>query len=422
MEKSRSVSSEIASGSVDEDTLIGKATIVRALYEGRDIRPLWDRLLARVTANGADACAFHDLATILYGLGRLEEASASENVALSISRTFRITDGKGKGIRVLALVTAGDFMSNTPLEFLLERSDSTILLHYVDSQTKRLDDVPPHDVAFVAIAESKANQPVLENLERLLVGWKTPIMNNAPRRIIDLARDKVAELLSSVTSILAPTVICVERGKLNDLASSKADIGTTQDIGDFPLVVRPVGTHAGNGMAKISTAVELQAYLRDRSELAFFVAPFVDYSGIDGKFRKQRIAFIDGRVFASHLAVSDHWMVHYLSAGMADHADRRAEEASWMASFDVDFAQRHAVAFDVLYRRLGLDYFAIDCAELSDGRLLLFEADVAMIIHSMDPVDIFPYKQRPMQRLFEAFIEALRKRIERTDASGRKRK
>ncbi|TCR85256.1 tetratricopeptide repeat-containing protein [Rhizobium sp. BK376] len=411
------MNSGIASGADDEDALIGKATIVRTLYEGRDIRPLWDQLLERVSANGTDASAFHDLATILYALGRPEDASASENAALGISRTFRINNGHGTGISVLALVTAGDFMSNTPLEFLLERSNTTILLHYVDSRTKRLDDVPPHDVAFVAIAESEANMPVLENLERLLVDWKTPIMNNAPRRIIDLARDKVAELLSTEPSILAPITICVERGALIDLASSAADTGGLRMMAGFPFVVRPVGTHAGGGMAKIATASELEVYLNDRPEDTFFVAPFVDYSGTDGKFRKQRITFIDGRAFASHLAVSDHWMVHYLSAGMADHADRRAEEASWMASFDVDFARRHANAFDALYRRLGLDYFAIDCAELPDGRLLLFEADVAMIIHSMDPVTIFPYKQRPMQLLFEAFVDALYKRIEQTDPS-----
>ncbi|WP_188080125.1 hypothetical protein [Neorhizobium sp. P12A] len=50
-------------------------------------------------------------------------------------------------------------------------------------------------------------------------------------------------------------------------------------------------------------------------------------------------------------------------------------------------------------------------------RVLLFEADVAMIIHSMNPISIFPYKQRPMWLLFEAFVDALYKRIERTDPS-----
>jgi hypothetical protein len=103
-------------------------------------------------------------------------------------------------------------------------------------------------------------------------------------------------------------------------------------------------------------------------------------------------------------------MVHYLNAGMAEHAERRLEEASWMADFDTDFAVRHADAFAALHRRLGLDYFAIDCAELSDGRLLLFEADVAMIVHSMDSATVFPYKKQSMATLFAAFEDALASR------------
>ena len=66
-------------------------------------------------------------------------------------------------------------------------------------------------------------------------------------------------------------------------------------------------------------------------------------------------------------------------------------------------APRHAQAFAALHAALGLDYFAIDCAELPDGRLLLFEADVAMILHAMDSETLYPYKRAPMLRLFAAF-------------------
>jgi hypothetical protein len=110
-------------------------------------------------------------------------------------------------------------------------------------------------------------------------------------------------------------------------------------------------------------------------------------------------------------------MVHYLSAGMAKHEDRRAEEAAWMQNFDTDFAVRHARAFEVLHRRIGLDYFAIDCAELPDGRLLLFEADVAMIVHAMDSGVTFPYKKVAMRKLFDAFHASLLRRISGTRVS-----
>jgi len=396
----------------EQALIIGKAPLVRHLYEGRDITPIWNALLARVSADMNDAAAFLDLSTILYTLGQPDKAAQAQTAALDIRRTFHIRNGRGTGPRILVFVTAGDFMANTPIEFLLESSDANVLLHYVDAGTKDLYDVPHHDVAFVAIGESPANLPVLQTLDRLLMGWAGPIMNNAPLRIAALTRDGVAESFVDEPSILAPPTVSLSRETLAEIAAGQLPLGTVCAGIGYPIIVRPVGTHAGKSMEKIADEAELVRYLGSRSEAEYYVAPFVDYSNPDGKFRKQRIAFIDGKAFASHLAISDHWMVHYLSAGMAEYADRRDEEAAWMRDFDCDFAARHAVAFEALHRRLGLDYFAIDCAELPDGRLLLFEADVAMIVHSMDSDVMFPYKKQAMHKLFDAFENTLRRRSE----------
>ncbi|MGO4440743.1 ATP-grasp domain-containing protein [Rhizobium sp. RAF56] len=395
--------------------ILGKAPIVRALYEGKDISHTWKQLFDRVDADPSDAPAFLDLSILLHTLGRECDAEVSQRAALEIGRTFQIRNGRGDGLDVLVFVTAGDFMANTPIEFLLENSNTNILLHYVGADTKDLRDVPNHDVAFVAMGESPENLPVLENLDVLLREWAGPIMNNAPLRIMGLSRDAVAAALKDEPSILAPPTVRVSRSVLERLASEEIGLEEvfSQSVA-YPVIVRPVGSHAGKGMEKVATAPDLAAYLVASQDVEFYVAPYIDYSGDDGKFRKQRIAFINGKAYASHLAVSDHWMVHYLSAGMAEFQERRAEEAAWMASFDDDFAVRHARAFDALHRHLGLDYFAIDCAELPDGRLLLFEADIAMIVHSMDPEDTFPYKKKAMNKLFAAFERALQQRAERT--------
>ena len=135
--------------------------------------------------------------------------------------------------------------------------------------------------------------------------------------------------------------------------------------------------------------------------------PFVDYRRPDGLFCKYRIVFILGKPFLCHMAVSERWMIHYLNAGMTESpAKRRAEEEA-MASFDDGFARRHEEAFRVLNERMGLDYFGIDCSETQDGRLLIFEADVAMVIHDMDPPTLFPYKGPQMKKVFAAFEQML---------------
>lgn len=411
--------SAVAKAQMSENSnlILGKAPIVRAVFEGRDISPIWDGLFARVSADLNDAAAFLDVSILLHAIGEEDKAVISQKAALEISRQYRIRNGQGTGPNVLVFVTAGDFMANTPIEFLLEGSDANLLLHYVDADTADLNDVPEHDVAFVAVGESAVNLPVLENLHRLLRGWSGPIMNNAPRLIMALSRDGVAEALKHEPSILAPPAARADRALIKRLASGEIEVDAILAAAAFPVIVRPVGTHAGKGMEKISTRPELSAYLNSQDESEFYITPFIDYSGTDRKFRKQRVAFINGRPYASHLAVSEHWMVHYLNAGMTQHEDRRAEEALWMANFDSDFAVRHARAFDALHRRLGLDYFAIDCAELADGRLLVFEADVAMIVHSMDWESIFPYKKSAMRKLFAAFEGALARRVARTTST-----
>jgi len=161
-------------------------------------------------------------------------------------------------------------------------------------------------------------------------------------------------------------------------------------------------------MGRIATTAELAAWLEREVTRELYVAPFIDFRGPDFLYNKQRIVFIKGTAFASHMALSDHWIVHYLSAGMGHSAAKRAVEQAWMENFDTDFAVRHAEAFVALHRHIGLDYFGIDCAELPDGRLLVFEVDVAMVVHNMDSAAMYPYKHVAMRKLFDAFIAAVR--------------
>ncbi len=223
------------------------------------------------------------------------------------------------------------------------------------------------------------------------------MLNNRPDRIAALTRDGVAAAFAGHRHILAPTTARVARETLPGLP---AGIG-------FPIIIRPAGSHAGNGLERLDDAAALTAYLTGQGDAEFYVSPFVDYSGPDGQFRKLRVVFVRGRPFISHMAVSPRWMVHYLNADMEANAANRADEAQMMATFDEGFAARHAEAFAGLNEAFQLDYFGIDCAETADGRLLLFEADVAMIVHDMDPPELYPYKGPAMAKLFKAFVGAL---------------
>jgi glutathione synthase/RimK-type ligase-like ATP-grasp enzyme len=192
--------------------------------------------------------------------------------------------------------------------------------------------------------------------------------------------------------------------------SAAALAGIAADLA-FPVIVRPRGSHAGVGLAKVDDAAAMAHYLDTRQEPQFFISRFVDYSGSDGLFRKYRVVFVDGRPYACHMAIAERWDIWYLNAGMSESAAKRLEEETFMRTFDIGFARRHATALAGMADRIGLDYFTVDCAETKSGSLLIFEADNTAVVHNMDPPDVFPYKPPQMRKIFEAFAAMLYLRV-----------
>lgn len=387
----------------NQEPLIGLAVLMRMAYSGVDLGPLCTQLVARAERDPDDANAMMDLSTVLQLRGSRDIALATQRLALEARQIYSPpTATGGATIKVLAIMAPGDLMSNTPLEFLLEESDVALDILYVGPGLPLPSVLPEHDVLFIAVGESDQTLPLLKELERIAASWSRPVLNQ-PERIAKMSRDAACALLSSTPGIVMPVTLRIERKTLQRIGEHDIPLSSVLEDGAFPVIVRPVDSHAGQGLEKLDDAAAIAAYLLSMPQNEFYISRFIDYRAPDGLFRKYRIVLIDGRPFLCHLAISQHWMIHYLNAGMADSAEKRAEEARCMASFDADFAQRHAAALHAIYERTGLDYLGIDCGEGHDGKLLIFEVDSNMIVHAIDPVDVFPYKQPQMQQVFAAF-------------------
>ena len=391
-------------------TPTGMRALAKMAFTGTDLAPMRSTLIQRMVMEPENAAVLMDLATIEQLFGNREDALQLQADALQLSRIFRRPPDRATGapLRLLALMTPGDFMANTPLEFLLEGSDVRLDMLYVRPGEPLPSEIPEHDLAFVAIGESDESQPLLAEVETLIRAWPKPVLN-APSRIARLSRDGAWALLKDAPGIAMPRTLRLDRAGLAQIGAGAMPI----EGGAFPLIVRPIGSHAGEGLTKLDEPAAVAAYLEGHPEREFYVARFIDYSSADGRFRKYRIALIGGRPYACHMGVSDHWMIHYLNAGMHESAEKRAEEARFMQGFDGDFARRHEAAFRALAERVGLDYFGIDCGETRSGELLIFETDVAMIVHSMDSAELFPYKKPQMRKVFDAFRALLAKAKDR---------
>lgn len=397
---------------IPETPFLGLAPFLRMSITGTDMLPLGQEMLVKASSGSEDANLWMNLSTVMLCMQQRDVGLAIQAQALQMKRVYHLPAAHQPArLRLLMLMAAGDLAANTPLDCLLENGDIDLDYYYVTPGNPLALPIPAHDALIVALSETDENRASLAMLEKALAAWPKPVIN-APRHIPTVGRAAASALLRDAPGLLIPPTLRVSRLQLQAVAAGVAPLS---GLGcDFPAIIRPVDSHAGRGLAKIDDPTEILAYLAQIDEAEYFLSPFIDYSGADGLFRKMRVALIDGVPYACHLAVSSHWMIHYVNAGMYEEARKREEEAAFMEHFAA-FAERHRPALEAISRRTRLDYVCIDCAETRDGQLLIFEIDHAMVVHAMDPEDQFPYKQVHMRKVHAAFRDFL---LRLTDGRG----
>jgi hypothetical protein len=389
-------------------SILGLAPLLKEAFSGTDLTPLVNHWMKQAK-HSRNANVLLDLSVALQLLRKREPALAIQSDALKLSQHFRISSKTTDiTLRLLVLKAPGDLSANTPIECLLENTSIGVELLYV-GQDIPLPEVPPeHDLLFVAVGESNENRPTLEYLHQRLASWPRPYLN-APGKILKLERSRACNLLSSIPGIFMPHTDQVDRRTLQQIAHGELQIDIAPAAGEFPVIVRPIDSHAGRGLIKAECHKDLLFYLDERSESNFFISSFIDYSSVDGLFRKYRIVMMHGEPFLCHMGISSHWMVHYPYEEMIPSGARRAEEEQAMTTFTEGFARRHRNALIAVYQKIRLDYFGLDCAESINGDLVIFEVASAMLVHAMDSPDIFPYKEAQMRMVLNSFRNALGK-------------
>jgi hypothetical protein len=385
----------------------GTAIFTRLAFKGVDLTHYWRELVSGITDDAAGAGVGMDLSIISQLMGDQPTGLAIQADSLRYQRLFRSPCAVATPkLRVLALAAEMDIGGNTPVEFLLEGSDIELIWLYIVPGTSIPDPLPDHDVAIVVVPDDSRTRTTLIELDALAARWPRPILN-LPRHIGELDRHRLCRLLKPVPGLEIPQTAKVSRQWLLELSATPSKLTEELEDGTFPVIVRPIGSHAGLGLAKIDFADGIREYLNGRSEEMFFISRFVDYSSDDGLFRKYRLVLVDGNAYACHMAIAEQWKIWYLNADMVLNPANRAEEAHFMAVFDEEFGMRHAVALSEMANRIGVEYCTIDCAETKDGRLLIFEADNTAIVHDMDDASTFPYKPPQMRKIFDAFVAML---------------
>lgn len=392
---------------VSSERFLGMAPFLRMSIAGVDFSAITQQMVAQVENSPDDAVLWMNLSTAMMSLKHEALGLQIQEQALAMQRVYYWPARQPAKIRLLMLMVPGNLSANIPLDCLLEESDVDLIYYFVDPNAENplTSPVPTHDLVMVAIGASDEQASVLLRLEYALRGWSKPILN-PPKNVPTSERHNASLLLQNVPGLVICPALHATRLVLQAIACGQKTLPHIVENHDFPIIVRPVGSHGGHGLQKIDAADELESYLAQTAGDDFFVSRFVDYRGADGMFRKMRLVLIDGKPFACHMGVSAHWMIHYVNAGMYEDADKRAQEACFFNTF-ADFAGRHHAALAAISQRTGLEYIGIDCAETADGELLIFEIDPAMVVHAMDDEAMFPNKQIHMHKVKTAMREML---------------
>ena len=141
---------EAAVSELAEKPLIGLVELMRFAHAGVDISPIGQMLIEKTTKNPNDANAFLDLGIVLQLRGNRELALQVQQQAIELQRAY-VLPAKNPTLRVLALMSAGDLMANTPIEFLVENSDIELTQFFVTQDLFTVagnlnEDLPEHDV------------------------------------------------------------------------------------------------------------------------------------------------------------------------------------------------------------------------------------------------------------------------------------
>jgi tetratricopeptide (TPR) repeat protein len=379
------------------NVIVLRQNLAQTLYESGELAGAIaeQRAALAIEESVASHMALYEL---LQMTGARADALAHQLAALRVQRLFSYYAGNPKRT-VLCLCAPGDWQTNIPVDFLFDRETTTVhKLYLVDEQRTITDVVPPYDVVWNTIAESPEAVQYLAFANHFMHAQHKPALN-APAFVIGTARPLLERTLANTGARVAAVAI-VDRETLRNGALPFA----------FPMIARPIGSHAGHGLERLDSAESCEAYTKAHPTDRYFVSPFIDYASADGFFRKYRLVFVDGVPYPVHLAVSPNWMIHYYNAPMAEHQWMRDEEAAFLEDPRGAFDQTRFATLVHIGKAVGLEYFGIDCSIDRDGNVLVFEADAAMLVHTSDPVDLYPYKQRFVPRIYRAVEQMIDRR------------
>lgn len=317
-----------------------------------------------------------------------------------------VREGKAEGAEATILLLGAVGAGHVPTRYLFDPEHfATLTLNLLSPE--QLDapfgyipwtDFEHADLVFNTLGEVEKSGGQFDAVISICADLGKPVLNPIPA-ILKTGREQAPATFGDIPHLVVPDVRWIEREELAQLTLEK------------PLLVRPGGAHGGKDLSLLNQQADIAAYLDHVPYGRFLLTDFHDFKALDGQYRKYRMIFVDREPYPYHLAIGDHWLVHYWRAEMGRSEAKKREEEAFLTDWRAVFGPQGAAAVDAVARRLDLDYGGMDCTILPDGRVLFFEANACMLVHLDDQEIEFPYKHKAVPRIRDAVTRMVRKRI-----------
>lgn len=367
-----------------------------AFYQMKQMPAARDILLRALQIAPSDTRAHLGLAFVLESLGDARQAQAHRVAGLAGRAPIRLPyKGSARPVRVLLLATAGQ--ANAPLARLLDEHifETWLLAPEFHDQASAL---PEHDLVVNAIGDADAAPEALRMAGALLERSAAPLVN-APARVAATGRCDNWRRLGALPGVVTPHATTLSRAAL----SGATAVTQLQRHGlRFPVLLRSPGYHGGENFVRVDRAQELAQAVHALPGEELIAAEFIDTSSADGKTRKYRVMVVDGELYALHLAVGNHWKLHYFSADMSENAEHRAEDERFLNDMAEVLGPRAMQALHEISQCLGLDYGGIDFGIDAKGQVVVFEANATMVVPDPGADTRWAYRLCAVQRIRDA--------------------
>jgi glutathione synthase/RimK-type ligase-like ATP-grasp enzyme len=298
---------------------------------------------------------------------------------------------------------------NTPYEDLINGGcfDSEVIMVLRGYRNDPDVRSPRVDVVVNLVSETDFGLDVIAAAIDLADSLDRPVVNH-PRLILGTDRESISRRLAHIPDTVMPATVRIDAGDLRRRVRDGA-------VSAFPVIVRHATTHGGEMMELVYTREALAIFAEEAGDRSLYLTDYVDYSSPDRLFRKYRFLFVGEEILPYHLAIGDSWKVHHASTRMGEVEWMRTEEQAFLANPEQVFGAAGMAALHTIRRQIGLDYCGIDCSLDAQGRVVVFEVNASMLIHSDNPG--FEYKIPYVMAIKAAFERLLGRRANEFRAS-----